>query len=77
MDLTALLEAIDAHNAARVAAILSREPGLARSELASEHGHTSTLLHRAIPGDGERLTPADMAIVGSLLEAGADVNAVG
>jgi ankyrin repeat protein len=77
MDLMALVEAVDQRNAAFVATILSQEPGLARAEIGSEPGHTQSLLHRAIPGDGDPLADEDLAIVRSLLDAGAEVNAPG
>jgi ankyrin repeat protein len=77
MELTALVEAVNERNAPLVATILSRAPDLSRAEVVAEHGHTQTLLHRAIPGDGDPLTDEDLAIVGSLLDAGADVNTPG
>jgi ankyrin repeat protein len=75
--LTALVKAVDEQGAARVAAILSREPGLARGAVAADHSHTQTMLHRAIPGDGDRLTEAHREIVTALLDAGAEVDALG
>jgi uncharacterized protein len=76
-ELTALIQAVDEQDAAGVAAILSREPGLARAAVAMDHSHTQSLLHRAIPGDGDRLTEAHLEIVTALLDAGAGVNALG
>jgi ankyrin repeat protein len=77
LELAALVRALDAENPAPVAEILSRLPGLARAELPAEHGSRQTLLHRAVPGDGDRLTDAHLAIVQRLLEAGAAVDAPG
>src|SRR5947209_3615002 len=76
-ELSALVAAIDAHDAAAVGEILGRAPELARTEVATEHGHPQTLLHRAVPADGDPLTPEDVAILTALLDAGAAVDAVG
>lgn len=76
-ELTALVKAVNERNAGMVAAILSRAPDLALAEVVAEHGHSQSLLHRAIPGDGDPLTEADLVIVGSLLDAGAEVNTPG
>jgi ankyrin repeat protein len=76
-DLMELVRAVDDEEVTTVQAILQREPGLARVAVAAEQQHTQTLLHRAIPGDGERLNEAHMAIVTHLLDAGAAVNAPG
>jgi ankyrin repeat protein len=72
-----LVKAVDQQDVALVTAILSREPGLARAAVAADHSHTQTVLHRAIPGDGDRLTEAHLEIVTALLDAGAEVNALG
>lgn len=76
-ELTALVKAVNERNAGMVATILLRAPDLARAEAVAEHGHRQSLLHRAIPGDGDPLTDEDLAIVRSLLDAGADANAPG
>jgi ankyrin repeat protein len=76
-ELAALVKAIGELDAATVSPILSRRPELARAEIAAGHSHTQTLLHWVIPGDGDRLTEAHLAIVRSLLDAGAEVNALG
>jgi cytohesin len=76
-ELSVLVKAIGELDAATVSAILFRRPELASAEVAADHSHTQTLLHRAIPGDGDRLTDAHLAIVRSLLDAGAEVSALG
>src|SRR5215212_9783106 len=76
-ELINLIEAVDALDSAQVDAILSRFPALCRSQVACEHGRTQSLLHRAIPGDGDRLTDAHLTIVRRLLDAGAEVNTPG
>ena len=76
-ELAAFVKAVDEQDTALVTAILSREPDLARAAVAMDHSHTQTVLHRAIPGDGDRLTEAHLEIVRALLDAGAEVNALG
>src|ERR1051326_1882368 len=76
-DLLALVKAMDEEDVAGVSAILTREPALADARIAADHGNQQTLLHRAIPGDGEKLRQSHLAIVRRLLDAGADVDAVG
>jgi ankyrin repeat protein len=72
-----LVNAIRMDDSARVDAILAEQPGLARASVGAEQGHDHSLLHRAIPGDGEPLPEARVATVRRLLDAGAEVDAVG
>jgi ankyrin repeat protein len=75
--LAALIQAVDTQNLEAVTALLTREPALARAEVASDPGKTETILHRALPGDGDPLLATHAAIVTALLDAGAEVNAPG
>lgn len=77
MKLAALVQVIDREDDVAVKSSLSCAPGLAQMPVAAGHEDTQTLLHRAIPSDGVPLLPAHPAIVQELLDAGAEVDALG
>ena len=72
-----LVSAIDRRDIAAVAAILKSAPSLVLTPVAAEGDQQQSLLHRAIPSDGVRLTPEHIAVVRTLLDHGATVDAVG
>src|SRR5207248_2175418 len=74
---TALVLAIDRGDAEAARNILEALPALSRAVVRQKDPRGETLLHYVIPGDGEPLTEAHVAIAALLLDAGADVNARG
>jgi hypothetical protein len=72
-----LAQAIARQVVATVAAMLARNPALARQQVAAEQDRSQSLLHRTIPPDGHPLGDAHVAIVRLLLNAGAEVDAPG
>ena len=72
-----LIAALETRDITRVAEMLAAEPTLILARVAIEGSHDQSLLHRAIPSDGVTLTPADIALLQSLLDAGVPVDSPG
>lgn len=72
-DVTTLRQLIDAGAAAQLAEVLERRPELARARIGDPDGESRTCLHVATDWPGQR--PDTAAVIGVLIDAGADVDA--